>query len=163
MVVYGRTAGNGVIVTVWRDLWKAVFEAAQSWWWRVAIFVVLPLDFILQHTHVVTGWPVTALGLVWLAALVAVWVVALARFFRGHSQQGSPWSWRRPVRITREAPPDAGHRSGEQLAGLLDERGRAEVEDLLAAGKTIPAVRRVRELTGLRLIEAKRLVDSLQT
>jgi ribosomal protein L7/L12 len=44
----------------------------------------------------------------------------------------------------------------------LDEQGRAEVEDLLAAGKSIPAVRRVRELTGLRLIDAKRLVESLQ-
>jgi ribosomal protein L7/L12 len=73
------------------------------------------------------------------------------------------WSWHRPVRITREAPPNAGHQPAEQLAGLLDERGRAEVEVLLAAGKPIPAVRRVRELTGLRLIDAKRLVESLQT
>jgi ribosomal protein L7/L12 len=48
------------------------------------------------------------------------------------------------------------------LADLLDERGRAEVEDLLTAGKPIPAVRRVRELTGLRLIDAKRLVESLE-
>jgi ribosomal protein L7/L12 len=73
------------------------------------------------------------------------------------------WSWHRPVRITREAPPDAGHQPVEQLVGLLDERGRAEVEGLLAAGEPIPAVRRVRELTGLRLIDAKRLVESLQT
>jgi ribosomal protein L7/L12 len=72
------------------------------------------------------------------------------------------WSWRRPVRISREAPPDASRQSGEQLADLLDERGRAEVEDLLAAGKPVPAVRRVRELTGLRIIDAKRLVQSLQ-
>ena len=72
------------------------------------------------------------------------------------------WSWRRPVRISREAPQDADRRSGEQLADLLDERGRAEVEDLLTAGEPIPAVRRVRELTGLRLIDAKRLVESLQ-
>lgn len=72
------------------------------------------------------------------------------------------WSWHRPVRITREAPPDADRRSGEQLAGLLDERGRAEVEGLLAAGEPIPAVRRARELTGLRLTDAKRLVESLQ-
>ena len=72
------------------------------------------------------------------------------------------WSWHRPVRVTHEAPPDADRRSGEQLAGLLDERGRAEVEGLLAAGEPIPAVRRVRELTGLRLTDAKRLVESLQ-
>lgn len=144
------------------DLWKAVFEASQLWWWRVATFVLLPVIMILKWTHALTGWPVAVLNLLWMAAFAGVLIVALARFRRGRFQHGSPWSWRRPVRITREAPPDAGHRSGEQLAGLLDERGRAEVEDLLAAGKPIPAVRRVRELTGLRLIDAKRLVDSLQ-
>ncbi len=151
-----------MIMGTWRDLWKAVFGAAQLWWWRVATFVLLPVIMILRWTHAVTGWPFTVLNLLWLAALAAVWIVALARFPRGRNQRDSPWSWHRPVRITREAPPDASHRSGEQLAALLDERGRAEVEDLLAAGKPIPAVRRVRELTGLRLIDAKRLVDSLQ-
>jgi ribosomal protein L7/L12 len=71
-------------------------------------------------------------------------------------------SWPRPLRIPREVAQDADRRAGEQLAGLLDERDRADVEHLLAAGKPIPAVRRVRELTGLRLIDAKRLVESLQ-
>jgi hypothetical protein len=146
----------------WWGLWKAIFEASQLWWWRVAVFVLLPVIMILRWTHAVTGWPVTALNLLWMAAFVGVLIVALARFARGTSQPGSPWSWPRPVRITREAPADAGRWSGEQLAGLLDERGRAEVESLLAAGKPIPAVRRVRELTGLRLIEAKRLVDSFE-
>jgi hypothetical protein len=151
-----------MIMDAWRDLGKAVFAASQLWWWRVAVFVLLPIIMILRWTHAVTGWPFTALNLLYMAAFAGVLIVALARFFRGHNQQGSPWSWHRPVRITREAPPDAGHRSGEQLARLLDEQGRAEVEDLLAAGKPIPAVRRVRELTGLRLTEAKRLADSLQ-
>jgi hypothetical protein len=36
------------------------------------------------------------------------------------------------------------------------------VDDLLARGEAIRAIRRVRELTGLRLIDAKRLVESLQ-
>lgn len=72
------------------------------------------------------------------------------------------WSWLRPVRISRAAQQQADRRTGEQLVALLDEQGRAEIEDLLAAGKSIPAVRRVRELTGLRLIDAKRLVESLQ-
>lgn len=44
----------------------------------------------------------------------------------------------------------------------MDQAGKAEVDDLLARGKFIYAVRRVRELTGLRLIDAKRLVESLQ-
>jgi ribosomal protein L7/L12 len=44
----------------------------------------------------------------------------------------------------------------------LDQAGKAEVNDLLARGRFVHAVRRVRELTGLRLIDAKRLVDSLQ-
>jgi hypothetical protein len=46
---------------------------------------------------------------------------------------------------------------------LLDEAGgRAEVDALLAHGKYIAAVRRVRKLTGLGLADAKRLVDTLE-
>ena len=48
------------------------------------------------------------------------------------------------------------------LAALLDQEGKAEAEALLARGEFVPAVRRVRELTGLRLIDAKRAVKSLQ-
>lgn len=72
------------------------------------------------------------------------------------------WSWPRPVRVSRAAQQEADRRAGEQLAALLNERDRAEVDDLLARGKSIYAVRRVRELTGLRLIDARRLVNSLQ-
>jgi hypothetical protein len=39
-----------------------------------------------------------------------------------------------------------------------DQAGKAEVDSLLARGEFIHAVRRVRELTGLRLIDARRLV-----
>jgi hypothetical protein len=44
----------------------------------------------------------------------------------------------------------------------LDQADKAEVDDLLARGEFMHAVHRVREQTGLRLIDAKRLVNSLQ-
>jgi hypothetical protein len=89
-----------MIMRMWRELWKAVFEASQLWWWRVATFVVLPVSLILRFTHAVTGWPATALNLLWVGALVSVWIVALARLRREHSQQGSPSS-RHPDRDGR--------------------------------------------------------------
>jgi ribosomal protein L7/L12 len=46
---------------------------------------------------------------------------------------------------------------------LLDQAGKAEIETLLARGKCLNAVRGVRELTGLRLIDARRLADSLRS
>jgi ribosomal protein L7/L12 len=70
--------------------------------------------------------------------------------------------WFRPVRVPRELQREADRRAGESLVPLLDQEGKAEVEALLAGGQFIPAVRRVRELTGLRLIDAKRLAESLQ-
>ena len=70
--------------------------------------------------------------------------------------------WPRPVRVPRGAQQEADRRAGELLIPLLDQEGTAEVEALLAGGEFIPAVRRVRELTGLRLIDAKRLAESLQ-
>lgn len=45
---------------------------------------------------------------------------------------------------------------------LLDQAGKADVDDLLARGEAIRAMKRVREVTGLRLIDAKRLVESLR-
>jgi hypothetical protein len=72
------------------------------------------------------------------------------------------WSWPRPVRVSRTAQQEADRRAGEVLVSLLDQAGKAEVDDLLARGKFMHAVRRARELTGLRLIDAKRLVNSLQ-
>lgn len=57
----------------------------------------------------------------------------------------------------------ADHRVGESLVSVLDQTGKAEVENLLAHDDYIQAVRRVRELIGLRLVDARRLVDSLKT
>jgi hypothetical protein len=68
----------------------------------------------------------------------------------------------RKRRVSRAAQQEADRQADDQLLTLLDERSRAEVNDLLAGGKVILAVRRVRELTGLRLPAAKRLVDLLQ-
>ncbi|MCW2933973.1 MAG: hypothetical protein JWM19_4935 [Actinomycetia bacterium] len=70
--------------------------------------------------------------------------------------------WRRPVRIAKGTQQEADRRAGKSLVSLLDQVGKAEVEALLARGEFIPAVRRVRELTGMRLIDAKRTVESLQ-
>jgi ribosomal protein L7/L12 len=64
------------------------------------------------------------------------------------------------LRLSSAAQQEADRRVGEQLVALLDEAGRAEVGDLAAQGKAVSAIRRVRELTGLRLLDAKRLVDS---
>lgn len=72
------------------------------------------------------------------------------------------WSWSRPVRVSRTAQQEADRRAGEVLVSLLDQAGKAEVDDLLARGEFVHAVRRVRQLTGLRLIDARRLVNSLQ-
>ena len=80
-----------------------------------------------------------------------------------HDSEGSQrrW-WPRPVHIPKKTQQEADRRAGESLISLLDQAGKAEVETLLARGEFVPAVRRVRELTGLRLIDAKRAVQSLQ-
>ena len=70
--------------------------------------------------------------------------------------------WPRPVQVPKSSQREADRRAGELLAPLLGEAGKAEVETLLARGEYIYAVRRVRELTGLRLIDARRLVDTLR-
>jgi hypothetical protein len=49
---------------------------------------------------------------------------------------------------------------GEWPACSLDPSAQAEVDALLTRGMVIPAIKRVRELTGLGLTDAKRLVDS---
>jgi ribosomal protein L7/L12 len=64
--------------------------------------------------------------------------------------------------VPAAAQQEADRRVGESLTSLLDQAGKAEIDALLARGEVIHAVRRVRELTGLRLIDARRLVDSLR-
>jgi ribosomal protein L7/L12 len=70
--------------------------------------------------------------------------------------------WSRPLHVPKSDQQEADRRAGQSLISLLDPAGKAEVETLLARGEFVPAVRRVRELTGLRLIDAKRAVDSLR-
>jgi hypothetical protein len=73
------------------------------------------------------------------------------------------WSWFRAARVSRAAQQESGSRAGELLIPLLDEAGgRAEVDTLLARGKYIDALRRVREPTGLSLADALRLADTLE-
>lgn len=80
----------------------------------------------------------------------------------GNGRGSRGWRWFRPVRVSIAAQQEADRQAGERLVSLLDPAGKAEVDDLLARGEAIHAIRRVRELTGLRLIDAKRLVDSLR-
>ena len=80
------------------------------------------------------------------------------------SRRGSQrWARFRADRVSRAAQQESDSQAGELLISLLDETGgRAEVDTLLAHGKYIYAVRRVRELTGLPLADAKMLVDALE-
>ncbi len=66
------------------------------------------------------------------------------------------------LHVPRAARQDADRRAGAAMAGLLDPAGRAEVGQLVTCGKPIMAIKRVRELTGLRLLDARRVVDSIQ-
>lgn len=69
------------------------------------------------------------------------------------------------MRVSTAAQQEADRQTGERLVSLLDPAGKAEIETLLARGESrrgyVYALRRVRELTGLNLIDAKRLADSL--
>lgn len=67
-----------------------------------------------------------------------------------------------PIHISGKARREADRRAGLAMASLLDPAGRAEVDQFLACDKPIMAIKRVRELTGLRLNDAKRVVDSIQ-
>ncbi len=76
------------------------------------------------------------------------------------SERRRRW-WPRAARVPKEAQREADRQAGEALVSLLDQEGKAEVGALLSHGEFVHAVRRVRELTGLRLIDAKRLAESL--
>jgi ribosomal protein L7/L12 len=64
--------------------------------------------------------------------------------------------------LWRTADPAVDRKVGDALVTLLDPDGQAEVGALLARGEKMAAVRRVRQLTGVRLLDATRLVGSLQ-
>jgi ribosomal protein L7/L12 len=57
---------------------------------------------------------------------------------------------------------EADRLAGQALTSLLDEAGRSEIEVLAAQGDRIRAIRRIRELTGLRLLDSRRIFDSLR-
>jgi ribosomal protein L7/L12 len=69
--------------------------------------------------------------------------------------------WTRALHIPAAATREADLRVGAALTSLLDPAGRAEVDALVARGEPIRAIKRVRELTSVRLLDAKRLVESL--
>ena len=72
-----------------------------------------------------------------------------------------PWWQRGPMRNVNLKQQEADRKVGERLVSLLDDAGKAQVEDLLARGQAIRAIRRVRELTNLGLYDARRLVEAL--
>ena len=73
----------------------------------------------------------------------------------------SQFWWLRRLR-PRVPQKEADRRAGQALASLLDEESRNEVEALAARGERVRAIRRLRELTGLRLLDARRVFDSLR-
>lgn len=64
---------------------------------------------------------------------------------------------RRAQQIRREID----QKVGEYLVTLVDPETLAEARDLVDQAKPIPAIKRVREGTGLGLKEAKAVVDGL--
>jgi ribosomal protein L7/L12 len=75
---------------------------------------------------------------------------------------GSERRWPRPLHISRRSQQEADRRAGQSLLSLLDPAEIEEIKILLERGELIHAVRRVRELTSLRLIDARRLVETLR-
>jgi hypothetical protein len=70
------------------------------------------------------------------------------------------WWLRRPQPQVPQK--EADRRAGLALAALLDEAGRSEIEALAVRGDRIRAIRRIRELTGVRLLDSRRIFESLQ-
>jgi ribosomal protein L7/L12 len=70
--------------------------------------------------------------------------------------------WAGPIRLSGGARLEGDRSAGQSLPSTLDPKDKAEIEAMVTRKATIRAIRRVRELTGLRLIDAAKLVDSLQ-
>lgn len=65
-------------------------------------------------------------------------------------------------RVHRKVPmKEADRRAGQALCSLLDEADRNEVGALVARGQRVRAIRLICELTGLRIIDSRRIFDSL--
>ena len=73
----------------------------------------------------------------------------------------SPFWWLRRPR-PQVPQKEADHRAGQALTSLLDDTDRREIETFAAQGDRIRAIRRIRELTGLRLLDSRRIFESLQ-
>jgi ribosomal protein L7/L12 len=58
-------------------------------------------------------------------------------------------------------PDEVSKKRREALASLLSETDKAEIGALVDRGARIYAIRRVREMTGMSLIDARLLVESL--
>ncbi|WP_049577242.1 ribosomal protein L7/L12 [Nocardiopsis sp. SBT366] len=50
----------------------------------------------------------------------------------------------------------------EPVSAELDQAGYEEVLDLIRADRKVPAVKRIRELTGMGLVQAKDLADAIE-
>jgi hypothetical protein len=114
---------------------------------RYAWLLVSPLALILGAFNLAGK----GFGLAFWGGLILV-VGGLTAAF------GGVLGWR-----DRGTQQEADRRAGELLISLLDQAGKAEIDSLVARGEYVHAIRRVRELTGLRLIDAKRMVDSLHS
>ncbi len=81
----------------------------------------------------------------------------------GVTMKRRKWGWwAGPIRLPGGARLEADRSVGQSLLSTFDPKDKAEIEAMVARKDTIRAIRRVRELTGLRLIDAAKLVDSLQ-
>jgi len=72
-----------------RLFWRVVVNLGQRRWWQLCVVVLAPIDGLATlafHTRVIKG-PVIrgvadTVGLVWLLALLAFWVVAVVVYRR---------------------------------------------------------------------------------
>jgi hypothetical protein len=92
-----------------------------------------------------------------IIAVAALLTVVVALILRRVSWGSSPGYTKLPPRPS--APPD-GSPAGARRA--LDPNVERELQALVASQQTITAVKRVRELTGMGLKEAKDYVESLE-
>ncbi len=76
------------------------------------------------------------------------------------SGEGKFWRrfWRLNPNVSQR---EADFQAGRAMASLLDEAGRNEIAALAAQKEHIRAIKRIRELTGLRLLDSKRIYESV--
>jgi hypothetical protein len=136
---------NTLNIALWafRPNAHSTSPAARRWSGGITVFWAIALPAVGAASVAIGGIALVVTG----AVALACWPVVVVAFIKRRA-----WP---PAQADAERLADA------DLTAVLDEQGAGEVGDLLAAGKNVPAIRRVRELTGLRLVDAKRLVDLL--